>query len=132
MSPAFAAETEPVQEQYSDHRYQEQRPSEQRHGHSRAYLPVVSELRVASGEQPLQAGLQALRLLHELRGLLLTFVAACAGVDACACRRPHPGRRFPLGHLGHRPLYRYLAYNCGALCPTFPHPAKCKSRIDLA
>ncbi|HZD46955.1 MAG TPA: hypothetical protein VE109_12840 [Acidobacteriaceae bacterium] len=39
----------------------------------------MSELRVASGEQPLQAGLQALRLLHELRRLLLTFVAARAG-----------------------------------------------------
>jgi hypothetical protein len=49
---------------------------------------VVSELRVASGEQPLQAGLQALRLLHELRGLLLTFVAARAGdsIPAAASR----------------------------------------------
>ena len=43
----------------------------------------MSELRVASGEQPLQAGLQALRLLHELRGLLLTFVAALPVPAAC-------------------------------------------------
>ena len=34
-------------------------------------MSVVSELRGAVGEQPLQAGLPALRLLHELRGLLL-------------------------------------------------------------
>ena len=87
----------------------------------------MSELRVASGEQPLQAGLPALRLLHELRGLLLTFVATCAG-------DPIPGRRAAsrYGTLGERPLYRYLAYNCRALCSTFPSPAKCKSRIDLA
>jgi hypothetical protein len=87
---------------------------------------MVSELRVASGKQPLQAGLPALRLLHELRGLLLTFVAACAGdpIPAAAASR--------YATLGGRPLYRYLAYNCRALCPTFPHPAKCKSRIDLA
>ena len=32
MSPTFSAETEPVQEQYSDQRYQEQGSSEQRHG----------------------------------------------------------------------------------------------------
>jgi hypothetical protein len=34
-------------------------------------LRVVSELRVPPGEQPLQADLPVLRLLHELRGLLL-------------------------------------------------------------
>jgi hypothetical protein len=32
MSPTFSAETEPVQEQYSDQPYHEQRSSEQRHG----------------------------------------------------------------------------------------------------
>jgi hypothetical protein len=96
---------------------------------------VVSELRVASGEQPLQAGLPALRLLHELRGLLLTFVAALRGADGMPARAGDPipaagASRYAT--LSERPLYRYLAYNCRALCPTFPHADKCKSRIDLA
>lgn len=38
-------------------------------------MPVVSDLRGAVREQPLQAGVPAVRLLHELRGLLLDAVS---------------------------------------------------------
>jgi hypothetical protein len=45
----------------------------------------VSQLRITAGEQPLQAGVQALRLLHELRGLLLKQHQIqgldCSGID---------------------------------------------------
>lgn len=42
-----------------------------------AYLPVVPELCSQIGEQPLQACLPPVRLLHELRRLLLTAAEAC-------------------------------------------------------